>query len=577
MRHTIILLTTVLMLFSFSVSSCSGRFEREMMENAGQVMESVPDSALAILSAIDKDKLRSKRDKARYALLMSMALDKNYIDTTDFSVIQPALDFYPKHGTPDEKLKTYYYQGRIFQNKGDGDNALRAFMNGLDMMRDCTDSLTLARTLVAQGILYLDFHDTDSYISSNLSAAGIYGRLRRAHLEMDCMLRVLNGYILNADKDGADSISSSIRNFKDIDEEQNALLQKYQLLYALKFGSDADVKELLNGDTGRYITGLDDLLTLASAQCRLNNHEETRQLLDYVAGYGLPYDTLKYRAITYYLLEDLGEYKEALAASRLFYHDLDSVNELKFEQKARSAAEMHRLEMTALREKQLKRQLLWGGTGCFAILVLIIAVLGLSIRSSLQKKAIAVREQQISASEQKRLALENKNLQLEKVNRELEAERLANRVEQLESECENLKNIIKQPLPPEVASAIKKRVEMLNTFLAGHISDHDRFEKSYLKQVDEITRNADDFMDSNRLAFSASHPDFIKHFEDHGLTDNEINYVCLYAIGLKGKEVGKYMNRPSHFNTSSAIRKKLGIDAHDTNLAIYVRNLLKQL
>ena len=577
MRHTIFLLTTVLMLFSLSVSSCSGRYGRDMMENAEQVMESAPDSALAILSAIDKDKLSGKSAKARYALLMSMALDKNYIDTTDFSVIQPALDFYPKHGTPDEKLKTYYYQGRIFQNKEDGDNALRAFMSGIDIMHDCSDSLTIARTLVAEAILYLDFYDIDSYISKNLAAAGIYSRLHLPHLENDCRLRVLNGYILTADKPGADSIMSELRNLNEIDETQKVLLWKYKLAYSLKFGSGKELENLINGDAMYNVTDINDLLAMANAHLRLKNHEESRRLLDYVAGYGLPYDTLKYRAITYYLLEELGEYKEALAASRLFYHDLDSINELKFEQKSRSATEQHRLELTAYREKQSKARILWASIGCIVFLLLIIAVLALSVRNSRQKKEIAIRKQQISTFEQERLALENHNLKLERANRELEKERLVNRVEQLESECENLKSISKQPLPPEVATAIKKRVEMLNTFLAGHISDHERFEKPYLKLVDEITRNADDFMDSNRLAFSASHPDFIKYFENHGLTANEINYVCLYAIGLKGKEVGKYMNRPGHFNTSSAIRKKLGIDAHDTNLAIYVRNLLTQL
>jgi hypothetical protein len=84
-------------------------------------------------------------------------------------------------------------------------------------------------------------------------------------------------------------------------------------------------------------------------------------------------------------------------------------------------------------------------------------------------------------------------------------------------------------------------------------------------------------MNSNRLAFQASHPHFIRYFEEHGLTVEEINYVCLYAIGLKGKEVGAYMKKRSHVNTSSTIRKKLGIDKHETNIGIYVRKLLKGL
>lgn len=95
--------------------------------------------------------------------------------------------------------------------------------------------------------------------------------------------------------------------------------------------------------------------------------------------------------------------------------------------------------------------------------------------------------------------------------------------------------------------------------------------------VKDLTDNTEEFMNSNRLAFRASHPSFIKYFEEHGLTIPEINYVCLYAIGLIGKEVGNYMKKRSHVNISSTIRKKLGIDKHETNIGNYVRNLLKKL
>ena len=125
--------------------------------------------------------------------------------------------------------------------------------------------------------------------------------------------------------------------------------------------------------------------------------------------------------------------------------------------------------------------------------------------------------------------------------------------------------------------AIQTRIEMLNTYLASQISDHREFEKAYDEWVSELTADTEEFMNSNRLAFQASHPAFIEYFEDHGLTTAEINYVCLYAIGLRGKDVGSYMKKRSHVNISSAIRSKLGIDRHETNIGIYVRKLLRDL
>lgn len=117
------------------VVSCGGNPEIDsQLTKAENLMEQHPDSSIAILRGIDRAKLGSDKVRARYALLMSMALDKNYIDTTTFDVLQPAIDYYldKGKGTPDDKLRSYYYQGRIFQNKGERDNALNSFVKGID-------------------------------------------------------------------------------------------------------------------------------------------------------------------------------------------------------------------------------------------------------------------------------------------------------------------------------------------------------------------------------------------------------------------------------------------------------------
>ena len=117
------------------IVSCSGNpaVDRQLavVEN---MMAERPDSALSVLNGIDTELVTSEAEKARYALLMSQALDKNYIDTTTFDVLQPAIDYYinKDKGTPDEKLKTLYYQGRIYQNIPDFDMAMQTFLKAND-------------------------------------------------------------------------------------------------------------------------------------------------------------------------------------------------------------------------------------------------------------------------------------------------------------------------------------------------------------------------------------------------------------------------------------------------------------
>ena len=97
------------------------------LDRAEAVMEEYPDSALALLDTLDRGRLTSREAKARHALLYSQALDKNYIDLSTDSIINPAVKYYSRHGSHDYRLMTQYYLGRIYQNAGDNESAMRCF------------------------------------------------------------------------------------------------------------------------------------------------------------------------------------------------------------------------------------------------------------------------------------------------------------------------------------------------------------------------------------------------------------------------------------------------------------------
>ena len=64
------------------VACCQSAITTQL-DRADSLMEEHPDSALAIVSGIDARQIILEREKARYALVTSIALDKNYIDTPD--------------------------------------------------------------------------------------------------------------------------------------------------------------------------------------------------------------------------------------------------------------------------------------------------------------------------------------------------------------------------------------------------------------------------------------------------------------------------------------------------------------
>ncbi|MCR5840880.1 MAG: hypothetical protein K6G86_02250 [Bacteroidales bacterium] len=98
-----------------------------------------PDSALVVLRALDSTAVRSRALRARAALLHSIALDKNYIDLKTDSILAPAVFWYSRHGSPDEKLKTRYYLGRLQYNAKNYQEAIVTYTEALEMTAKAKD------------------------------------------------------------------------------------------------------------------------------------------------------------------------------------------------------------------------------------------------------------------------------------------------------------------------------------------------------------------------------------------------------------------------------------------------------
>ncbi len=148
MRVKIILFALVLVLFG-----CSHR-TAVILDDVETYIQERPDSALATLRAIDTTTLTTKKLQAHYALLHAMALDKNWIDTTDVNVVMPAVRYYDRHPSGDRRAKAWYYLGRIQYNGHHFNDAIISFTRAGEYAERLTDDRFKALIFQATGDTY---------------------------------------------------------------------------------------------------------------------------------------------------------------------------------------------------------------------------------------------------------------------------------------------------------------------------------------------------------------------------------------------------------------------------------------
>lgn len=505
-------------------------------------IESRPDSALAVLQSLDTRQLHSDKDRAKYALYLSMALDKNYIDKTDFDVLQPAIDYYSKHGSATDKLRTFYYQGRIFRNKGNKEKALASYVLSLEHGKSSTDTLTKARNLYAQAAIYSTLYNWNKILETCLEAADYYKAKGMYSHYVDCICRIISSYSFNNDYDSALEYAKIGNDY--LSNISNSSKSYYYSTCILSLSGHIEnsyifntLSEYLQSVPEEYI----DWTSVAKVYLEKKDYSQALKYMSNVDTPELPEHRVQYYAILSLIYDGLGDSDKSLSAYKEYVSVTDSLDMVIFKQDTKFVEERHQLEVAALKEKQRKNLLV----SIAALLLIILSATAALIYSRLK----------ISKMEYRQLYA------------------------QMEDERDNLSNLLNKShgLNEEITSAVANRINLLNKFFTAYISDNYDIDRKASKEMESLLANKDEFMNSTRLAFAGTHPKFIQYLEEKGLTEWEINYCCLYALGLKGKEVGAYMKMRSHYNNSSVIREKLGIGEHDTNLGIYIRRLTETL
>ena len=511
-----------------------------------------PDSALTVLERIDTEELSSKEEKAKHALLLSMAFDKNVIDKTDFEVLQPAIDYYNDKGSATDKLRTCYYQGRIYENQGNLAQAMTCFCEGIEQGSGSEDLLTMANLYYSQGRIHALLFEWDKQCDVTLRAAELYKAVGRQNSYYKCLYQVLNACTQKEDYEQAERYIGLLK--ADLHLINPSIMADFYSAYTTHVARHS-TPEKIRQVLGEYLSLVPekelDHSSIAFAYFELGEYDAALDAINK--------DTIldNYNAQTRHLvlIADIyrkkGEYKLAFEAYDTYLVIRDKKLYDIYQSDTKFMEEKHSLEMQKAKETEAKDRLTIIVLVCIIVLMVLLYILNL-IRKRLKD------------SRRKNALLESEKAHYEQMYNEVLAER--NALDEM---------IADSSIKEETMEIIKKRLGVLNTIIVSHLSEKGTDVKRANEELEKLIADRNDFIKSTRLTLEENYPHFFAYLHDKGLEEFEIDFCCLYAIGLKGKEIKTYTNLSRHYKDSSEVRQKLGLVESDTNLSNFLQKLLK--
>lgn len=264
-------------LLTVLVSSCFSSGIKKKLDIAESLLQPRPDSSLAIMESIDGNDLRTREEKARYALLMSAALDKNYVEVTSDSLIRIAVDYYSIRKDQQRRMMAYYYLGLVLDSAEDYTAAI------LSLEKAEKDAIVIDDHLYAGLISRTKggiFNKTNNFLSSSSclqEAVYQFRYLDNPAYALYAELGLVVSYINNQNYEKAEQILEQVEQ-EDVPQAIQSLcmLQRANIIVESK-GAPEDAINLYKRipasymsslSFGRYALAFESIGQRDSADCR---------------------------------------------------------------------------------------------------------------------------------------------------------------------------------------------------------------------------------------------------------------------------------------------------------------------
>ena len=368
-------------------------------------MDLCPDSALNLLKGIhDPEKLWGE-SQATYALLMTQAMDKNYMKFSSDSLIALALNYYTITQTsPIMYAKALFYHGRVMLELDKEEEALKSFLAAKDVYERTKDHKMLALILEEIGMINRRQELFDDALSNFREALDTHIRLKDSLGIISVSQNIARVYLF---KSQWDSCSYYYNNALEIAVKKN--LSEISILHELGilYRSMQELSEAERYFLAAYEKETDEekiymeCLSLGYLYMQMGQTENARKYLKMSAKSSKAYTQISAFDCLYFLEKDIDNFEEAIV-----YHELaDSITNAMEELNSREliASLQKKYENEKLQNDNLHMKvrytnfMLWG---MIAFLIVVACMCYYYYKNRNNKKKIAEIESQIRENEE---------------------------------------------------------------------------------------------------------------------------------------------------------------------------------
>ncbi len=535
MKKSYIILLPLLMLLS-----CTDKESLMLFDEVESYIHVEPERALEVLEDMDSSGLRRRKGRARYSLLYTMALDKNWKTPTDESFIMPAVEYYRRHGNVDDRIKSLYYLGRIQYEGKFYSKAIVSFTQAYSLLDKSDDYRYCGLVNQAIADTYMATYNDSEVLPYLESAYGWFVKYGDTSLSDLTLYSMAGQYSILDRHEEADSLFRRVIEAGNIPERDfPEVLSNYALCLINSSSDDSQKIEELFSRAISLSGGVLDNFNLWGAYAyilaRNGKNEESAAVFRQLEGHYCDDVSVDFWQSLAYAAE--GEYEPAYRALKRCLFVQDSIIDLKLQQSAaRAQRDYFALQDVENQTRLRNRSLLLALMILLFVIVLFLVYLVFRRRHEASQRE---RSELVAASEL--------------VRRELDAAQKYNMLEKLRfdnelHEREEMLARLKSEYVRIYRTQFRQLGTLCETFLTsdGYRDSHKVVYEKVREMIGDITG---DSAGQKRFEdiLNSSLGDVMKHFRDDfpSLDADDYRFFCYIIVGFDATMISVILRMPS--------------------------------